>query len=97
MKGLFITINISLISKAMKNLGKKAKDKITGFTGIITSKINYITGCDQYGLTPAVSKEGKIGDSQWFDENRIKIIGKGVSIASVRGKINGGPNRDCPK
>lgn len=78
-------------------LGKKAKDKITGFTGIIIGRIQYLTGCNQYGLCPSVGKDGKTGDTQWFDEGRIIVTGKGVSIEAVKSKDNGGPNRDCPK
>lgn len=33
-------------------LGLKAKDKITGFEGIITARCEYLTGCNQYCLTP---------------------------------------------
>lgn len=33
-------------------LGNEARDKITGFTGIVTSRAEYLTGCTQYGLTP---------------------------------------------
>ena len=36
----------------MENLGKKAKDKITGFEGIIVGKIIYLFGCNQYGIAP---------------------------------------------
>ena len=43
-------------------LGSKAKDKITGFTGIIAARSNHITGCDTYGLCPEVDKDGKTRD-----------------------------------
>ena len=81
----------------MIELGLKAKDKVTGFTGIITGKVSYLYGCDQYGLTPEVRKDGKITDTQWFDEGRIQIIGKGISASSVKADKPGGPNRDAPK
>ena len=41
------------------NFGKKGRDIITKFEGIITCKISYLTGCDQYGLTPDFIFEGK--------------------------------------
>jgi len=80
----------------MTTLGRKAKDKITGFEGIITGKVTYLYGCNQYCVAP-LAKEGKILDSQWFDEGRIKITGKGIMPEEVRGDKPGGPNRDCPK
>lgn len=81
----------------MENLGKQAKDKITGFEGVIIGKCYYLTGCHQYGLTPK-AHEGKIQDTQWFDEKRIEIVGPGVTVSEVSMEENpGGPNRDCPK
>lgn len=80
----------------MDKLGKKAKDKITGFKGIVIGKINYLFGCDQYGIAPE-AKDGKTNGTCWFDEGRIEIIGKGVSIEEVRGKKPGGLNRDVPR
>lgn len=80
----------------MIELGQKAKDKITGFEGIIIGRAQYLTGCDQYVLAPPV-KEGKICDSQWFDEGRIEILGAGISAQDVAGPKPGGPNRDAPR
>lgn len=81
----------------MIDLGQKAKDKITGFEGIITGRASYLYGCDQYSLVPTVSQDGKIGDTQWFDEGRIEITGPGISAASVQVDKPGGPNRDAPR
>lgn len=79
----------------MIELGKKARDKVTGFEGVIIGRCQYLTGCDQYGLVPP-ARDGKIEGSQWFDEGRIEVIGEGVSAESVRVDRNGGPNRDAP-
>ena len=81
----------------MIELGQKGKDKITGFKGIIIGRSQYIYGCDQYALSPEVSKDGKIGDTCWFDEGRIEIIAKGILPSMVRVEKPGGPNRDAPK
>ena len=32
----------------MHNLGKRAKDKITGFEGVIIGKTTYLFGCDVF-------------------------------------------------
>jgi hypothetical protein len=77
-------------------LGALAKDKITGFEGIITGHVKYLYGCDQYGLTPP-AKDGKIGDTQYFDEGRIEIIGRGILPEEVKTERPGGINRDCPR
>lgn len=77
-------------------LGAKAKDKVTGFEGIVIGKINYLFGCNQYGLSPE-AKDGKVLDSAWFDEGRIEIIGPGIAPEAVRVDENGGINSDGPK
>lgn len=60
-------------------LGLEAKDKVTGFKGIITWRVNYLTGCDQYGLQPPVNDKGEESKGNQFDANRIEIISEGVS------------------
>lgn len=77
-------------------LGKNAKDKVTGFEGIIIGRCEYLFGCTQYGLAPPV-RDGKTGDTCWFDEGRIEVIGVGIEPEKVRAIRPGGPNRDAPK
>jgi hypothetical protein len=81
----------------MQNLGKKGKDKVTGFHGTIVAKVSYLTGCDQYGITPPVGEDGKLGDTNYFDVGRVEIIGDGVTAESVQTEVKGGPNRDAPR
>jgi hypothetical protein len=83
-------------NSGMENLGKEGRDKITGYKGIIVGMIIYLFGCVQYGLAPKVDKNGKMGDTNWFDAGRIEIIGDGITPKSVRGKKPGGVNRDAP-
>lgn len=80
----------------MIELGQKAKDKITGFVGVITGRAQYLYGCDQYCLVPP-AKDGKIEQGQWFDEGRILVTGPYITAAEVRVEKPGGPNRDCPQ
>lgn len=81
----------------MITLGKEAKDKITGFQGIITAKVEYLFGCNQYGLTPKVKEDGTTKDTQYFDEGRIEVIGNGILPEEVQVDKKGGINRDMPK
>lgn len=55
--------------------GLQGQDKITGFAGVITGHIEYISGCNQLLLVPPVDKEGKKREGEWFDEQRIEVIG----------------------
>ena len=86
---------IALIKRVSIKLGQKARDKVTGFEGILTGKAEYLYGCAQYCIVPA-AKDGKIGESHWFDEGRIEVIGPGLLPEEVQAEMPGGPNRDCP-
>jgi len=72
----------------MENFGKKATDKVTGFKGIITGKCFYMYGCAQYLLVQKANKAGKY-EATWFDEGRVKILGKGVDPKTVQAKDPG--------
>lgn len=53
----------------MIKLGATAKEIITGFEGVVTGRASYITGCDQYLVSPRDG--GK--DPKWFDEQRLEV------------------------
>lgn len=76
-------------------LGKKGRDKITGFTGIIYGVIEYLYGCKQLGLNPPV-ENNKTGDTCWFDEGRVEIIDDGVAPEEVAGESPGAPGQPVP-
>lgn len=79
----------------MEMLGKQAKDKVTGFEGIIVGHTKYLFGCDCYGIAPQ-AKEGKVNDTAWFDAGRVEIIGNGVAPESVQGEKPGGLDMYSP-
>jgi hypothetical protein len=62
------------IKKHLNLLGFKVKDKITGFTGIVTSVSFDLYGCIQAIVNPGMDKDGKQGDSHYLDVNRLKIV-----------------------
>lgn len=55
-------------------LGHKCKDVVTGFTGIVTARTQYLTGCDRVMLTPEVNKDGKVDESMSFDITSVEFI-----------------------
>lgn len=65
-----------MIQETINLMGRKAKDKITGFSGIITSTSFDLYGCAQLALMPSTDKDGKLGEGHWFDTNRIELIGE---------------------
>ena len=78
-------------------LGVEARDKVTGFKGIVTGKAEYLTGCTQYGIVPKTGKTGSMKSTEWFDENRLEVVGKGMGVSKIKGPDNGGPQRDTPR
>jgi hypothetical protein len=54
-------------------LGKSAKDRVTGFVGVVSTIAFDLYGCVQAVLTPPVDKDGKNVDGRFFDVNRLEI------------------------
>lgn len=76
-------------------LGKRAKDKITGFSGILTSRCEFLTGCNRYCIQPTELKDSKPIESIYFDEAQIEIISeKGISPSDVQGDDKGACSPD---
>jgi hypothetical protein len=82
-----------MIQQSISLLGLKAKDRITGFSGVISSVTFDLYGCVQAIITPEIGKDGKTGESNWFDVKRLET-GKRVmdspNFAGTKyGKENG--------
>lgn len=79
-------------------LGKTYREVITGFKGVATARVTYLTGCDQVALHPGLDKDGKILDAVYFDHIRLELIDAPIVVlpgAAVSTAL-GGPNRDAP-
>lgn len=61
-----------LIRDTIDMLGRRAKDKVTGFDGTITCVSFDLPGCVQVVVTPD-AKDHKIEDGRWFDVNRVEL------------------------
>ena len=57
-------------------LGDNVKDTVTGFKGVVTAIIQYLTGCDQASVCPKLDKEGMPQDAYNFDVTRLEITKK---------------------
>ena len=65
----------------MIQLGKKYKDKITGFEGVATGRATYISGCDQVLLAPKCADDGTAKDAHWYDIQRVDPLeGEAISL-----------------
>jgi len=81
----------------MFELGTTAKDVITGFEGIVTGHVRYMTGCDQYLLQVKMTEKGKKPVPEWFDETRLVAVNKKkVTLPKQKLKANPGPDRPAP-
>jgi hypothetical protein len=74
-------------------LGNKYRDKITGFTGVCTSRHEYLNGCVRLSLQCEEMKDGKPIDPESFDIEQLEI----VEEKHVESKPKGGPARSVPK
>ena len=53
-------------------LGKRAKDRITGFEGVVTGHAKHLTGCDTVCITPTIDSDGRLRQAEWFDIDRVE-------------------------
>jgi hypothetical protein len=60
------------------NLGDRARDKLSGLVGIVTSRADHFTGCKRYWLTPQELKDGKPVDGLWVDDELCELVEAGV-------------------
>lgn len=88
----------------MIKLGVKAKDRITGFEGIVIAKVVYLNGCIQYCLKPPLSKKGELREGEYFDEGELKVTGEGLNKNKAIARMDdeemaevGGNMSDMPK
>jgi hypothetical protein len=66
--------------------GVEVRDKVTGFSGVVTGRADYITGCNQYLVQPP-AKDGAFVEPRWYDEHRLAVIGTTrVELANDSGK-----------
>ena len=80
------------------NLGDKVKDLVTGFSGIATGRTTFLNGCDRICITPPVDKDGKPGESAWFDEPQVERVKANVVKQGLRntgGPMTSVPTRNC--
>jgi hypothetical protein len=52
-------------------LGATVRDKVTGFTGVVTGFVQYLSGCNQVLVVPPIKEDGSLPDPQWFDVQRV--------------------------
>lgn len=70
-------------------LGHTVVDKVTGFTGVVTGIVEYLTGCNQALVVPRMDADGKLPESQWFDIQRLQVDDSKAPISLENGNTPG--------
>lgn len=76
------------------DLGALVRDKITGFTGIIVTRSQWLYGCNVYGLQSKELKDGLPLDRKFFDEPAIELI---EAAKDTQRLSTGGPEKIIEK
>lgn len=76
------------------NHGDQLKDNVTGFSGTVTGRADYMTGCKQYLIVAKWKKDSTSEPlSNWYDEDRLTLIKDSKKKADV---TNAGGPQDIP-
>lgn len=76
-------------------MGELVTDKITGFTGVIILRSEWISNCNTYGLQPTNLKDNNLISRSDFDEPRLEsaLTGKDIVNLEIEEKVGGDPGR----
>jgi hypothetical protein len=86
-----------MVKKKIK-LGDKVEDEITGLVGIAVSKTEFLNGCTQFQVQPqGIDKDGKIKESEFIDEQQLKIVKEPKPKKTTAKSKPGGGFRKYPK
>lgn len=53
------------------HLGDTVKDDVSGFQGIVVSRLQQFRGSTRVEIQPSITEDGKLPKSEWFDTERI--------------------------
>lgn len=72
-----------MIKETIGLLGHTAKDRLTDFTGVITSVSFDISGCVQAWITPPAKDGSEKRDGGWFDVQRLEVTANGNPVMAA--------------
>ncbi len=70
-------------------IGRRGRDIITNFSGIIIGRLEYISGCSQLLLSGRAKDDGTLGDGHWIDEQRVEIDMEKAKVVLDNGSTPG--------
>jgi hypothetical protein len=59
-------------------LGQRARDRVTGFTGICIARTEWLNGCIRITLEPPLDKDGKAQEARTIDEPQLELVDDGI-------------------
>ena len=79
----------------MIDLGRTYQDVVTGFRGVAIGHVRYLPGCNQALLTPKVGDDGRLIESQWFDDQQLRLEGDDNELPVLQ-SAGANPGSDQP-
>lgn len=69
----------------MFKLGDLLKDRITGFKGVATARVEFLNGCVRFCLTPEkLNKDSKPAEGEYFDVQQIELVKASRLVTNAR-------------
>lgn len=59
-------------------LGVTVFDIVTGYQGIVTSRVEFLTGCNQYHVQPKLKGNAEFQEGRYFDETRLSQLNEKI-------------------
>jgi hypothetical protein len=81
-------------------LGDKAKDRVSGFAGIVTASYHYLNGCVRMHIDPdCLDKDGKHQEGKAFDIEQLELVTPDViaKMAPTGGPMDAPAPRSTPR
>jgi hypothetical protein len=91
--GIFTSNKPLPVAEFRVPLGVLAKDRISGFTGVVESRTQYLTGCNRIAMRQqGVKPDGGLYELIGFDEPFVEVVDdKVVQPVVPRASDSGGP------
>jgi hypothetical protein len=72
-------------------LGDRVRDRVSGFTGIVTTRTEHLNGCRQYGINAPINSEtGAMVDGYNIDGEQLELVDEGLNDKPIVKKQTGG-------
>lgn len=71
-------------------IGLTVRDRVTGYTGMVTSQTRYLAGCDRIEVRARVRGDGKLLEPGWFDVLTVEVVEGGPTFRPSVPQVVGG-------